>query len=71
MFRACELKDQTYEKTRALHFSEQMWLKLAQEGTNVHLSNVHFDLCQNFGLNRLTPPFRAFLPPSSSLLLPH
>ena len=22
MFRACELKDQTYEKTRTLHFSE-------------------------------------------------
>ena len=34
-----------------------------QEGTNVHFSNVHFVLCQNFGLNRLTPPFHAFFPP--------
>ena len=23
MFRACELKDQTYKKTRTLHFSDQ------------------------------------------------
>ena len=29
----------------------------------MHFSNVHFVLCQNFGLNRLTPPFHAFLPP--------
>ena len=41
-----------------------------QEGTNVHFSNVHFVLCQIFGLNRLTPPFSALFPPSS-LLLPH
>ena len=24
MFRACELKDQTYKKTRTLHFSEKL-----------------------------------------------
>ena len=28
----------------------------------MHLSNVHFVLCQNFGLNSLTPPFHAFFP---------
>ena len=43
----------------------------SQEGTNVHLSNMHFVLCQIFGLNRLTPPFHAFFPLPSSLLLPH
>ena len=26
MFRACELKDQTYKKTRTLHFSESRGL---------------------------------------------
>ena len=38
-------------------------IPLAQPITNVHLSNVHFVLCQNFGLKRLTPPFHAFFPP--------
>ena len=36
---------------------------LLQERTNVHFSNVHFVLRQNFGLNRLMPPFHAFFPP--------
>ena len=27
--------------------------EVLQEGTNVHFSNVHFVLCQIFGLNRL------------------
>ena len=40
-----------------------------QEGTNVHFSNVHFVLCQNFGLN--LPFFHVFFPPAASLLLPH
>ena len=44
---------------------------LPQEGTNVHFSNMHFVLCQVFGLNHVTPPFHAFFPPSSSLLLLH
>ena len=35
----------------------------SQEGTNVHFSNMHFVLCQIFGLNHLTPPFHAFFPP--------
>ena len=32
----------------------------------MHFSNVHFVLCQNFGLNRLTPPFHALLPSIAS-----
>ena len=39
----------------------------SQEGTNVHFSNVHFVLCQVFGLNHLTPPFHAFVPPLLSV----
>ena len=39
-------------------------LKVSQEGTNVHFSNVHFVLCQIFGLDHLTPPFHAFFSPS-------
>ena len=42
---------------------------IIQEGTNVHFSNLHFVLCQDFCLHRLTPPFHAFSPPPSSLLL--
>ena len=38
----------------------QKGLAESQEGTNVHLSDVHFVLCQTFGLNHLTPPFHAF-----------
>ena len=34
-----------------------------QEGTNVHLSNVHLVLCWNFRLNRLTPPSMPSFPP--------
>ena len=34
---------------------------------DVHFSNVHFVLCQNCGLNRLTPPFHAFFPPLLSI----
>ena len=37
--------------------------KEIQGGTNVHFSNVHFVLCQIFGLKPLTPPFHAFFPP--------
>ena len=35
----------------------------SQEGTNVHFSNVHFVLCQIFGLNHLMPPHPCLLPP--------
>ena len=33
----------------------------------MHFSNVHFVLCQNFGLNHLTPPFHAFFSPLLSV----
>ena len=34
----------------------------SQAETDVHFSNLHLVLCQNFGLNRLTPPFHGFFP---------
>ena len=43
-------------------FTIFLYIHEIQEGTNVHFSNVHFVLCQNFGLNRPTPPFHAFFP---------
>ena len=43
--------------------STQKSLAIAQEGTNVRFSNVHFVLSQIFRLNHLTPPFHAFFPP--------
>ena len=32
MYRACELKDQTYKKTRTLHFSDLTWIQKAGRG---------------------------------------
>ena len=44
-----------------VHILLHRLLLLIQGGTNLHFSNVHFVLCQTFGLNHLTPPFHAFL----------
>ena len=49
----------TFFDTRALKRTDTLSTiafakSTTQEGTNVHFSNVHFVLCQSFGLNHLT-----------------
>ena len=35
MFRACELKDQTYKKTRTLHFSDKLSISRLERGAGL------------------------------------
>ena len=51
MYRACELKDETYKKTRTLHFSEYLAVSWFQQAAHdrLRIKNASLMVLKSFG----------------------